>query len=251
MYDLNTARSANAREVAAILALAEAADDAALARTVLPGWTALDLLDHVARALTQQAEAFERGRAGVLDAPEFPTSAPTTRAAALAALRAGGAAMQAALGALGPADLDRPTPLPFAVLPTAAALQIAVIEYGMLRWDLERALRAAAYDLPADVSGATFAMLPGLLPAFAGGGAPPSAPVTIALSCEHGALGLAFDGAGWQVGPPAAEPTCTITASGSDLTMFAIGRLGVGDGSVRVTGDRSLADAFKRHFPGP
>ena len=63
-------------------------------------------------------------------------------------------------------------PLPFGVIPTPVALQIAVLEYGSHRWDLERALGNTTLNSD-DIAPHGFEFLGGLLPMLSAGGRAP------------------------------------------------------------------------------
>ena len=130
--------------------------------------------------------------------------------------------------------------------------QIAVIEYGMHRWDLERACGNPGYDLPDDVAGASISMVPGLLPMLAGRtDQRPTDPIAFQLASPLGAPIVVFDGHQWAPTETTEIPTTVISGSASDLTMFYIGRLNTGSPSITVNGSLADAQQFKRYFPGP
>ncbi len=252
MYGIPDGIAANDREVTAIINRARSLTPQDWARPVLPGWSVLDMADHVARALSQQAEAFERGLRGELDPPAFPHPVPTTPDRVIDDLIAGRDVMQSVLSKLAPESLGALTPMPFGVVPTMVALQIAVIEYGMHRWDLERACGNTGYDLPDDVAAASMAMVPGLLPMLAGrADQRPAQPIAFQLASPLAAPIVAFGGEHWTPAETTDLPTTVISGSASDLTMFYIGRLNAASPGITVTGSLADAQQFKRYFPGP
>ena len=141
--------------------------------------------------------------------------------------------------------------MPFGLVPTFVAMQIAVIEYGIHRWDLERTCGDPNFDLPSDIAAASIAMIPGLLPMLAAGSkAPPSAPIAVRLRSDVATHTLAFDGV-WAPVKSTVLPTCTIDANASDLTMFYIGRLDAHAAGITIDGSLEAAERFKQYFPGP
>ncbi|MBI4884722.1 MAG: maleylpyruvate isomerase family mycothiol-dependent enzyme [Actinobacteria bacterium] len=252
MYGIPDGIAANQREVTAIIDRARTLTTDDWARSVLPGWSVLDMLDHVARALAQQAEAFERGLRGELDPPEFPNPQAATPAKVIDDLVAGLDALQRALAKLVPESMAALTPMPFGVIPTPVALQIAVVEYGMHRWDLERACGSPTYDLSDDVAAASIAMVPGLLPMLAGRTEQrPAKPAAFQLASPVGAPIVVFDGEQWAPAEATDIPTTVISGSASDLTMFYIGRLNASSAGITVAGSQADAEQFKQYFPGP
>jgi uncharacterized protein (TIGR03083 family) len=252
MFGVKDGAAANDREVTALIDRAKTLTAEEWESSVLPGWTVLDMLDHVARALVQQAEAFERGMRADLEQPEFPVPQATTPSAVLEDLVAAAAAMQRTLAKLTPESLGALTPMPFGVVPTAVALQIAVIEYGMHRWDLERVCGNAAYDLADDVAAASVAMIPGLLPMLASrSDRQPERPIAFQLASTFGAPVVEFDGTAWAAVDATDLTPTVIAGSPSDITMFYIGRLNSNSPGITVTGPARVAENFKRFFPGP
>lgn len=258
MYDLDTARTANQREVTSMLTTAETLTDADWARPALPGWTITDLLDHCARALTQQAEAFQRGITGNMEPPPFPAPEPTTPSKAIADLRAGLDSIQTALGALQPHHLGQLTPMPFGVVPTPVALQIAVVEYAMHRVDLEHCTTRPDSELPDDAATTYIDMIPGILPMLAARSEqPPTGPLAFRFTTPEATHTLTFDGQQWAP-TDTHDPTdttdatvCHITGSAADVAMFYMGRLTTDDARLTITGHTDAADHFKQYFPGP
>ncbi len=134
--------------------------------------------------------------------------------------------------------------MPFGVVPTAVALQIAVYEYAFHVDDARTALGQAS-ALPGDVAVAFVAFLPrfaGMLARRAGPGAmthsyrfvTPSGTVTVT---------------------PAGDttlPVCTVTGPDDAIALLCMGRIGIGDARLAVDeAERTVAGEFERWFPGP
>lgn len=254
MFDLEAARHLVARELDAIQARADTLTREQWATEIpwLPGWTVLSLVDHNGYAASQQAESFENVVAGTLDVPTYPTITGGTPDQTLTRLKDGRERLVASLAAVTAGHLDQPTPLPFATMPTAVALQIPVLEYAYHRWDLERALGNDDFDVPDDIAAGGFGFSAGLLPMLAGGGASPDTPLAFELVTPAATMTFEHAGGPWAVVEFAAPDTavCRVEGSTSDVVMFTFGRLPAE--ALTVTGSApEAAPAFKSYFPGP
>lgn len=255
MFDIATAQGVVPREIDAIIERTERLEDQEWDSPVpqLPGWTIADLLDHTGRAAHQQAEAFENLFAGRSDIPEYPGAEQGTRAEITGRLMSGRDRFVNAVDHLSEEHLTLMTPLPFGLVPTPVAVQIAVLEYVYHRWDLEHALGNAAFELAADLAPHGFEFLGGLLPMLAAGGAVPAGHLSFELRSPRGSLFLEHAGTGWQVGGTDANgATCVIESATAALTLFGMGRLDPTDPALRCSGpDAHEAIRFKTYFPGP
>lgn len=255
MFDIATAQSVVPRELDAIIERAPGLTDQEWDTSIpwLPGWRVAELLDHVGRAANQQAEAFENLLEGRDDIPAYPNAEPGTRAEVTGQLKTGRDRFVGAVDRLDVGHLDTMTPLPFGLVPTPVAVQIAVLEYAYHRWDLEHALGNTSYALPTDVAPHGFEFLGGLLPMLAAGGTPPAGPLTFELRTPNGSLVLHHGPAGWQAGIDI--PTgdrCVIEGAVGDLALYGMGRRTADDPALGVSGTQAPeATAFKSYFPGP
>lgn len=255
MFDIATAQTIVPRELDAIIDRTQRLDDADWDTPIpwLPGWSVTELADHIGKAANQQAEAFENLYSGRDDIPAYPNPAPVTRTEIAGQLKGGRDRFVGAVERLDDAHLETMTPLPFGLVPTPVAVQIAVLEYAYHRWDLEHALGDTAYPLPADVAPHGFEFLGGLLPMLAAGGAKPDEPLAFELRSPAGSLLLAHDASGWQAGTGSGrEAGCVIEGTHADLALFGMGRVDAHDAAIRVSGPRAaVGPSFKSYFPGP
>ena len=224
-----------------------------IAHRVAPRLGGLELLDHVGLAANLQAQAFENQFAGSMEIPTYPGPVGAEREAVESTLARGRDRFVAAVDGLDESHLEQMTPLPIGLVPTPVALQIAVLEYGYHRWDLERALDGETFELPADIAPHGFEFLGGLLPMLSGAGQPPGSPLAFELRSPGGSLVLEHAGEGWEAaGAPTVESVCTITADVATLALFGMGRVPPTDGALVVDGTAAgEAARFKAYFPGP
>jgi uncharacterized protein (TIGR03083 family) len=251
MFDLEGTRNVAMREISGLVDRAGALTATDWERPSLPSWTIRDLLDHSARALHQQAEAIANGLAGRTEQPGFPHPRDGTPAQVLADLVDGRSVMGNVVAQVAPVNLEQLTPMPFGVVPTPVALMIAVAEYAMHRWDLERAVGNATYAMPQDAAALSFHLMAGLLPTLAAGGTAPAEPLAFTLRCPDGDITLMHDGSTWGSQATPNAPTCRIEGSTSDVVMFTVGR-SQATTTLEISGDRAnAATSFKTYFPGP
>jgi uncharacterized protein (TIGR03083 family) len=255
MFDIATAQSLLPRELDAIIDRSThlAEDQWAVPISLLPGWTVAALLDHVGRAANQQSEAFENMFAGSAEIPAYPNAEPRPPSDVIAQLKAGRDRFVNALQRLDEGHLATMTPLPFGLVPTAVAVQIAVLEYAYHRWDLEHALGNTSFQLPTDVAPHGFEFLGGLLPMLAAAGAQPDWPLAFQLQTASGSLVLDAGPDGWQVTPaPTTDTVCVIEGDVADVVLFGMGRVDSHHPKLHIGGCAAAeATAFKKYFPGP
>lgn len=257
MFDVASAQSALPRELDAIIDRSSDVTDDEWGRTIewLPGWRVTELLDHVGRAANQQAEAFENLLAGRSEIPTYPDPEPGERSRAEIAevLASGRDRLVTAFDQLDDSFLDSFTPLPFGLVPTPVAVQIAVLEYGYHRWDLEHALGAQDHRLTDDVARNGFEFLGGLLPMLAAAAAGPAEPLAFELRAPAGALVLEHTGEGWEALPaPSQDRVCVIEGDVDQLALLCMGRIPADHPSLAVSGRAAdAAPDLKRYFPGP
>jgi uncharacterized protein (TIGR03083 family) len=255
MFDIATAQSLLPRELDAIIDRSSRLTESQWARPIpwLPGWTVAELLDHVGRAANQQSEAFENLFAGRAETPAYPNAEPGTPPEIIEQLRTGRDRFVSAVERLDEGHLATMTPLPFGLVPTAVAVQIAVLEYAYHRWDLEHALGNTSFQLPADIAPHGFEFLGGLLPMLAATGAPPNGQFAFHLQASSGSLVLEAGPSGWQVAStPTTDTVCVIDSDAAHLALFGMGRVDAHDPVLHITGPAAAeAPAFKQYFPGP
>jgi uncharacterized protein (TIGR03083 family) len=251
MLDLATTRAITSRELDSIRLVAGGLEPASWqAPTRCGTWTVRQLCAHAGLAATRQAEAFRRAVRGVLDSPQWPGAPELAEAEVLALLDDGAAALATALDALDAATLDGMTPMPFGIVPTRAALQLAVYEFAFHGDDL-RAATGHPEPFPPDVAAAFCGFLPVLavrLAARAERGTPTHA---YRLVAPAGTTTLAFADGSWAPTDVETSPSlCTISGDDDAIALFAMGRIGIDDGRLRAD-DPDAAAEFKRWFPGP
>jgi uncharacterized protein (TIGR03083 family) len=249
MLDLDAARAAIGREMAAALAELEGIDLACWSkRTRCRDWTVADLVAHLIWGQRLEAQALEgvaTGRTEAVEVPPVPVDEPGPM---VAALRAAHRQLMDQLEPRTADDLDRGAPMPYGTLPLGILVQVVAMEVGVHHSDLRHAL-GLTDTLAPDVVLATAAFLGAFLPVLAAGGARPDRPVSYRLAGRDGDVDLAFgwDGQAWSV----TEGPVTVTVSGedSDICLFGLGRTGLA--RLSVDGDRALAAAFHDYVPGP
>jgi uncharacterized protein (TIGR03083 family) len=205
-------------------------------------WTLADLGRHVAGVAWRQAEAFHRHRLGLADAPA-QADVVVDAADIPRAIDTSVAHLRSALSS----DLAEspPVPLPFASLPTGIAAQVIAIEYGVHRYDVQRALGRQAVLRP-EVAGYILGQLPIFL-LMIGADVPDG--IGYRLRSDACDLAIARVDGEWQLVDPIGR-SCDVEATDESLALFVMGRLSATDPSVRVT-DLEFGDQFKQCFPGP
>lgn len=252
MLDLETGRQAIHRDIAAIHDRLESLDAETWRRpSGLPGWTIADLTNHLVWGQSLQAGAWERMRRGDTEVFVPPVSERSDPDELLHALDKAHTSFLEALDAVDEEDLESSCPLPYGTIPARFVLQVAVMEAGTHRFDLEQALDGAP-SLSPDVVRASATVLAGTLPTLAAAGEAPSDPLTVRLRGTAFAVDLSWSADGWR---PAQGDGQAVTFEGSDagLVLFALGRADAEEAGVRVHGGDGVdgAAAFKRWFPGP
>lgn len=249
MLDLAAARRAIHRDIGACLdTLAALNADRWSMPTQLPGWTVGDLTRHLVWGQTLQAGAWERLRRRdieVFQPPEIETTRPS---ALVAELHAAHRSLMDALEAADETSLDSPCAMPYGTLPARFVLQVATMEAGTHRFDLEQAV-AIPSGLAADTVQAAVTTLSNVLPMLAATGEAPSEPVNAHIRGEIFIADLSWSNGQWQ--PTEVDaPHVTFTGNDEGLVLFALGRRDAAGAGVTISGADDPA-TFKRWFPGP
>jgi hypothetical protein len=134
-------------------------------------------------------------------------------------------------------------------MPGHLVLQIAAMEAGVHRLDLERSLdrRARLHD---DVLDATAVVLTATLTALAAGSQHPPAPgTTVRLRGTRLDLTLTNDEDGWR--PTSSDAHVEFTGDDEAVILFALGRESDPESGISTAGPLAATAAFKQWFPGP
>jgi uncharacterized protein (TIGR03083 family) len=252
VFDPSTARRITARELASMLSVAGSLESADWARPTRCGaWTVRQVCSHAGLTAIQQAEAFRRALEGVLEPPDHPGAPELSEDDVLALLHDGAVALDEAMADLDDVALAGMAPLPFGVVPTVVAMQVAVYEYAFHADDL-RAATARTESFPADIASAFVGFFPGLAGMLAARAEPGSPTHAYRLVAPAGTIDLAFVDNAWA--PDRVElsaPLCEISGDDDVIALFTMGRISADDERLQVHGPRSAAAEFKRWFPGP
>lgn len=249
MLDLDTARRAIHRDINAARDRLSALDAGRWdAPTELTGWTVRHLARHLVWGQALQAAAWERLRRGETDVfvpPETDSIDPTVLVGELESAHTW---FMDALDAVEEETIDAACPLPYGALPGRFVLQVAAMEAGIHRFDLDRAL-GAARSLSTDTVQAASTVLTGMLGTLGSTGESPNEPTNVHIRGERFTVDLGWSDGQWQ---PAEVDGTDIAFSGSDeaLVLLALGRLDLAEADVMVEGSEDPG-AFKRWFPGP
>ena len=255
MLDLDAVHAAVAREWGRFYdLLASGAASSWSQPTRLGEWTVRDLAAHAVLGMSMEADGLRRR--GSTTGARAAGREPDPGAGAdvlLAELAAARDELVGELARVTDEDLGALAPLPYGDVPIALFSQILVMEAGVHTSDLAAA--AGADDgLEADVVAATETVLRVFLPGIAAS-APeaPEAGVTVALRGPTVALAFQYLDGQWQAPDAAAAPQPTLTIAGDDssLLLFALGRVGVDDRRLSLTGETAVAGRFKSWLPGP
>jgi uncharacterized protein (TIGR03083 family) len=251
MLDLASGRDAIHRDIAASRAqLNELTVADWRSPTSLPGWTINDLARHFAWGQELQTEAWRRARTRVRE-PKAPAAMNGAgRRDILDALDAAHQSFMSELATLTPADLHRPCPVPNGPLPSWLVMQMAVMEAGIHRYDLERSVDLSP-TLPPDVIAAAVEAVTATLPGLANASQDqPPIGTSVRLRGERLDLALQREAAFWAIAAPS-HPTCTISGGDSSVLLYALGRIGANSPELIIDGEAEVAFRFKRYFPGP
>jgi uncharacterized protein (TIGR03083 family) len=251
MLDLHTSRDAIVREWDKFFVRLQGTSDWDTP-VRCEGWSIADLVAHTAWGISMEADALSRIKKGDTDPASGVVQDPkANREALLDAATAARDQLYTQLEQLTPEDLSKSAPMPYGPIPVPFALQVFVMEAGVHGNDLADAL-GQPEELAEDVITATAIVLGGSLPLLAQASQMvPASGMTYRLTGTNVSLDLANLEEGWQVGPVEIEPDCMISASDSDLILFAMGRIPSDDTSLTITGDTGMASQFKAYFPGP
>jgi hypothetical protein len=142
-------------------------------------------------------------------------------------------------------DEQRTVPLPFAPLPASIAAAALVLEYGVHRADLQRAIDGAPDDtLEPDVASVIAPLLPALVPVLAQ--KDPVTPITYRLVGETATVSISWHEGTWRT-DEGNEPVCEVRGSDGAISLLALGRIGVGHPSLTVS-DPTAAAALSNHI---
>ncbi len=220
------------------------------APTPCAGWTVRDLVAHLAWGQRLEGTGLAAMHAGSTTTIAVPPVTERDPAELVAALQAEHAFLLAGIDAATEADLHRIAPMPFGPAPLALLLQVITNEVAIHGHDLLSAL-GTPRPVTSDAMRGVTATLTAFLPVLAAGGTPPPDPVAFRLvGHEHFDVTLEWTGSAWQLGP---ADMATVTISGDDtaVALFALGRLDAAHPTLRIQGDRTAAERFKQHVPGP
>jgi uncharacterized protein (TIGR03083 family) len=211
--------------------------------TVCEGWDLDALARHVAAVTWQQAEAFHRARVLVTEAPSWlQVSGP--RDEVLAALDEDRAHLADAFTRV--VDEQRTVPLPFAPLPASIAAAALVLEYGVHRADLQRAIDGAPDDtLDPEVASVIAPLLPALIPVLAQ--KDPGAPITYRLVGNTTTASISWHEGTWR-SDEGNEPVCEVRGTDAAISLLALGRIGVDHPSLAVSDPAGAAAALSDHI---
>lgn len=213
------------------------------AATACQGWDVEALARHLAAVTWQQAEAFHRSRILAGEAPSW-LRVDGDRRAVVAALDEDRAHLAEALART--PDEQRTVPLPFAPLPASVAAAALVLEYGVHRADLQRAVEGAPDDtLDRDVAAVIAPLLPALVPVLAQND--PSGPITYRLVGDTATVSISWHDGSWR-GDEGNEPVCAVGGSDAAISLLALGRIGVAHPSLRVSDPAGAAAALSHHI---
>jgi uncharacterized protein (TIGR03083 family) len=212
--------------------------------TPCAGWDVEALARHLAAVAWQQAEAFHRARVGVTEAPSW-LEIGGDRAHVLDALSAAREHLAAALASVA-ASPETIVPLPFAPLPAPIALDALVLEYGVHRHDLERALgRATDIDLDADVARVVAGLVPALVPLLAE--KPAVTPITYQLAGDSASAAITWRDDAWHAGV-GDGPVCELRGPDAAIALLALGRIDPTHPALTVTGETAAATDLTHHL---
>lgn len=213
------------------------------AATPCEGWDVEALARHLAAVSWQQAEALHRAGIGVAEAPSW-LQVTGGRAEVLAVLDA--AQVHLVGGARAVDSDERTVPLPFAVLPASIAAAGLVLEYGVHRADLERALMRAPDDhLDGDVATTVAQLLPLLLPVLAEKN--PPAAVTYRLRADSATASITWANDRW-VAAEGDSPVCEVRGSDAAIALLALGRITADHPSLAVTDPVGAIGTLRSHI---
>jgi uncharacterized protein (TIGR03083 family) len=208
-----------------------------------PGWDVDALSRHLVSAVWAQAEAFHRARMEFAEQPGLPDVTGPADSIADRLDRAHG--HLAAAIAMHPGD-DWPfVPLPFAVIPAIAAANGILLEYGVHRRDLERAL-GREFTLSASTCTAVLGLAGALLPAI--GKPAGDEPLAYRLTAPSATVDLVWDAKAWSFGD--ASEGCIISGDDESIALLGLGRRTLDHPSITVNDPHGTAAKFTDYFAG-
>lgn len=217
-------------------------------------WNVRDLAAHLALPASALANGIRSLRASEdRSGGGEPLPQDADPQAVLRALRDRTAQLRSVLATVELPELDMLLPPPVdsdLALPLRTLMQLALVEIGVHRSDLDAALDLSG-ELDADVVEAVAAVVPLWL--ILGAPDATGSPGDLSYQFDGDDLRVGFarsDGAGWRL-EEVPDPTCRLQGPDSDLALYMVGRLPALPDSVSITGDAGAAAAFKEYLPGP
>jgi len=210
--------------------------------TPCEGWDVEALARHLAGVAWQQGEAFHRARIGVGEAPSWlgVEGEPSHLLDVLATAR------EHLAPALADVSSEATVPLPFAPLPQPIAVAALVLEYGVHRYDLERALgRATDIDLDPEVATVVAGLVPALVPLLAEK-APP-APITYRLVGDTTSVAITWRDEAWHA-DDTCDAACDVHGSDAAIALLALGRIRGDHPALSVSGVTDAASSLSDHL---
>jgi uncharacterized protein (TIGR03083 family) len=218
--------------------LARTAGDRWQQPTPCEGWDVTALGRHVAAVAWQQAEAFHRATVGVTEAPSWLEA----RGDIVRTVGQSTAHLERAITAI---DEEANVPLPFGLLPAPIAMSALVLEYGVHRSDLERAVDGTPEaHLDPDVARVVAGLVPLLMPLLATD--PPPNPLTYRLVGDTVTAAITSEGGAWRTGD-GAQTVCELRGSDAAISLLALGRIGPDHPSLDVVDPAGAAPSFSTH----
>jgi uncharacterized protein (TIGR03083 family) len=215
--------------------------------TALPGWTVEQLVRHVTAVSLRQGEAFHRARFTITEAPTDATvTAPREQLAPT--LRSVLEHCTVGVTRLETSDDGPIVPLPFASLPASLAGYVLLVEYGVHRFDLEKALSGVGTLAP-DVANAMADLVGLTLPSLAASSDPPVDRIRFE---PHGrsATTLSWQSGKWRMTQDP-ESSCVVQGPADALALFIAGRIPWTDERLAIQDTADGLRYFKAMFPGP
>ncbi|WP_299563697.1 maleylpyruvate isomerase family mycothiol-dependent enzyme [uncultured Mycolicibacterium sp.] len=234
--DLTATTAAAVTEATAFADLLDGLDpDSWTAPTPCTDWTVAGLAQHVARGLARDAEAFHRARLG----STTPPGEIAFRDEDLAdAIRLSADHLRAAVAA-GPPDWP-PVGLPFGRYPADAGMQCLVVEFGVHRNDLARAVK----DPTVPFSAATRTALFGFGALYLLRQAEPvGTPVCFVVEAPSVRMAVTHDGRRWRAGTGDA-PRCVVRTDDDTAARLILRRCEITDPAIELDDPAGLAGLF-------
>lgn len=250
MLDVGEVRVAVERDLGACRELISGWDPELAGRpSTIPGWTLLDLARHLVWGQRLQASAWRIQRTGASESAEGSLPAASDPAAVVRALDAAHADFMAELELVTPERLEAECSMPYGAMPGGLVLQIAAMETGVHRFDLEQSLGRRP-DLHDDVLDATAVVLTLTLSALgAMSTQPPATGTTVRLRSSRLDFALTMGDEGWLASD--SEPDVEVRGADDAVMLFALGRTALSEPTNLSVEPQAAVETFKQWFPGP